>query len=146
MAQPTNEEIVRRYMEAHKSHDYDVLEPLRHKDWINDWPQSGERIRGHANDRSIHEAYPGGLPDVQGLRLVGSEDRWVMSPTFTFQRIVGNGDHWWGAGVGVYPDGSTWHVAMLLELRDGQVYRETWYFAPPLEPADWRKAWVEPTS
>jgi hypothetical protein len=30
MAQPTNEEVVRRYMEAHKSHDYDALEPLRH--------------------------------------------------------------------------------------------------------------------
>ena len=57
--------------------------------------------------------------------------------------IVGSGDSWWGDGTAIYPDGSHWFAAALIELRGGLIYRETWYFAPPLEPPAWRAAWVE---
>jgi hypothetical protein len=30
-----------------------------------------------------------------------------------------------------------------MQLRDGKVYRETWYFASPFEAPVWRAAWVE---
>ena len=66
-----------------------------------------------------------------------------MTPSFTLQRVAGSGDFWWGAGTVTYPDHSTWHFAALLELHDGKVLRETWYYAPPTEAPAWRAQWVE---
>ena len=146
MAGPSNEEVVRRYLAAHKAHDYDAVGALRHPDWTIEWPQSGERVRGHANDKAIMDNWPEGLPDALAMRAVGSEDRWVVTPFNTIQRVVGSGDFWWADGTAAYPDGTTWFVAAILELRDSKLYRETWYFGPPLEAPAWRAAWVERTS
>lgn len=143
MGSPSNEEVVRRYFEAHRVHDYDTVGALRHPDWAQEWPQSGERVRGHANDRAIMDHWPDGLPEAEGIRLVGSEDRWVTTPANTIHRIVGSGDTWWADGTASYPDGSTWFFASLITLRDGMIHRETWYFAQPLEAPAWRAAWVE---
>ena len=143
MTARSNEEVVRAYAAAHRAHDYDAVGRLRHPDWTAEWPQTGERVRGHANDLAIMSNWPGGLPDAGMLHIVGSEDRWVATPGMTLQRVVGNGDTWWADGVATYPDGSTWFAAMIAEVRDGQIYRETWFFAPPLEAPAWRAAWVE---
>ena len=53
MAEQWNAEVVRRYHAAHKAHDFDTIGALRHPDWTCEWPQSGERVRGDANDRMI---------------------------------------------------------------------------------------------
>ena len=143
MAPPSNEEVVRRYSEALAAQDGTVLGSLRHLDWTAVWPQSGERVRGHANDRAIAENWPGGRPIANPTTVVGAEDRWVMTPSFTVQRVVGTGDFWWVAGTVAYADGSTWFFAALLELRDSKVLRETLYFAPPSEAPSWRAQWVE---
>lgn len=143
MAESSNEELVHDCFEAHAKHDYDTVGRLRHPDWYQEWPQSGERVRGVENDRAIMDNWPGGLPTAGKVRVVGSEDRWVVTPAFTFHRVVGNGDAWWADATASYPDGSNWFAAALLELRDGKVYRETWYFGPPLEAPAWRSQWVE---
>ena len=104
MAQQSNEEVVRRYWQAHAHRDLDTLSELRHPDWIVEWPQSRERIRGDANARAGLASYPGGAPQIKTDRFVGSEDRWVMTPFYAVQRIVGNGDFWWGDGTVSYPD------------------------------------------
>jgi hypothetical protein len=88
--------------------------------------------------------WPGGSPEAGFARVVGSEDRWVVTPSWTYQRVIGSGEMWWMDGTGAYPDGSTWFVAGLFEVRDGQVQRETWYFGPPLDAPAWRAQWVEP--
>ena len=66
-----------------------------------------------------------------------------MTPLYQLQRIVGDGDAWWGDGTITYPDGSTWRLAMLLQLRDGRIFRETSYFAAPFEAPAWRAPFVE---
>jgi hypothetical protein len=140
----SNEQVLRDYLEAHRVHDYDLVGTMRAPDWVCEWPQSGERVVGSANDRAIMDNWPGGLPEAgERVRVVGSEDRWVMTPSFTFERVVGDGDSWWADGTGSYPDGSTWFAAGLFELRGGRIRRETWYFAPPLEAPAWRAQWVE---
>ena len=143
MTERSNEEIVRGYWRAHVAHDFDTLSALRHADWTAEWPQSGERVRGDANARAMVENVPGRLADFNAGRLVGSEDRWVMTPLYTIQRVVGNGDFWWGDGTISYSDGSTWYLAVLIELRDGRIYRETDYFAAPFDAPAWRAPWVE---
>jgi hypothetical protein len=139
----SNEEVVRRYLAAHVAHDYDTVDALRHPAWVEEWPQSGERVRGSANDRAIMDNWPGGLPEAGDVRIVGSEDRWVVTPAFTIQRVVGDGDSWWFDGSATYPDGSHWFVAGLATLRDGRILSETWYFGPPLDAPAWRARWVE---
>ena len=143
MAPPSNEQVVRRYVEAVTAHDPNMLGQLRHQEWTAEWPQSGERVRGDANNRAIIDNWPGGRPSARVNRVVGAEDRWVVTPLFTVQRVVGSGDFWWAAGTVSYADGSTWFDVILLELRDGTVLRETWYFAPSSEAPAWRAQWVE---
>jgi ketosteroid isomerase-like protein len=143
MPQLSNEEVVRAYAAALATGDADALTKLRHPDWTVEWPQSGERVRGDASARAIDEAFPGGRPSVRSERFVGSEDRWIVTPIFTAQRIVGSGDSWWTDGTVAYGDGSTWLFASLLGLRDGKVHRETVYFAEPFEAPAWRAPFVE---
>ena len=139
----SNEEVAHRYTDAHTRHDYETLGSLRADDWYEEWPQSGERVRGHANDQAIMTNWPGGTPQGGPPRIVGSEDRWVLTPAWTYQRIVGSGEMWWADAVGNYPDGSTWFAIGMFWIRDGQVRRETWFFGPPLPAPAWRAAWVE---
>ena len=143
MATMSNEEIVRAYARAHEVLDDDALGALRDPAWVAELPQSGERIRGHANDRAIAHAWPGGHPRGTATRIVGTEDRWVTTPAWTMQRVAGSGDMWWIEAAATYPDGSTWSAVLLIELRDGKVLRERWHFGQPFEAPAWRAPFVE---
>ena len=143
MVEPSTEEVVRAYLTAAQSGDLDRLSQLRHPEWTEELPQSGELVRGDANERAIAEHYPGGLPTLDRIRIVGSEDRWVVTPSSTVQRVVGSGDSWWADVKVVYRDGSTWFAAKLFELRDATIYRETTYWAEAFEAPAWRARWVE---
>ena len=140
----TNAEVVRRYLAAQVDHDYETQGALRHADWTALWPQSGETVRGDVNMRAILEHYPGGAPTLaREGKLVGSEDRWAVSPLGGAYRVAGEGEKWWGDWQITYPDGKTWRVIMLIELREGRIYRETSFWAEPFAPAAWRAQWVE---
>ena len=140
----SNEEVVRRYWEAHRTGDLDAESALRHPDWFAEYPQLRERIRGDANQRAIIEHYPGGPPrPSEAVRIVGTEDRYVVTPAYTVERIVGDGDAWWADGTAIYPDGSLWYFVVMMELRDGLVARETAFYAAPMETPAWRLPWIE---
>ena len=142
----THEEIVREYLEACAAKKFDALARLRHPDWQTLWPQSGERVVGSAHWAEIAEQYPGGPPEVSLDRLVGSEDRWVVTPGNTVARIAGTGDFWWGEWRMKYPDGKVYQCVALIEIRDGLIWRETVYWAEPFDPPDWRRLLVEPAN
>ena len=144
MSEPSSRrEIVERYAAASARLDLEAQAALRHPDWAVDWPQSGERVRGSGHFAKIVENYPGGSPTVEVSRIVGSEDRWVLTPGNTVLRVEGSGDFWWGEWTLVYPDGEMYSVVSLMELRDGLVYRERVYWAPPFEAPEWRRPFVE---
>lgn len=144
MDERTNEEVIHAYVHALTVDDSAALARLRDPAWFLDYPQSGERIRGHANERAIAENYPGGIPEVDPGRIVGSEDHWVVTPSFTFERIAGSGETWWSEGRARYPDGSTWFTATMYHLHDHRVVREVTYWAEPFDAPAWRAGWVEP--
>src|SRR5215470_19073899 len=97
---------------------------LRHEDVVIDMPQSGERIRGRDNLKAMQDAYPG-------------------PPTITVRRIVGSGDVWVVEARSDY-NGRIYHVANIIEFREGKIIRETRYYADPFEAPTWRAQWVEP--
>lgn len=139
----TNEEVVREYARASAELELETLERLRHADWTVHWPQSGERVMSSASFADIVHRYPGGRPTTKVQRIVGGEDRWVVTPGNTVLRVAGTGDAWWGEWVMTYPDGQVYHCVDLIQLRDGLVYRETAYWAPPFDAPDWRRPFVE---
>ena len=139
----TNEEVVREYARASAELELETLERLRHPEWTVQWPQSGERVMSSASFADIVHRYPGGRPTTKVERIVGGEDRWVVTPGNTVLRVAGTGDAWWGEWVMTYPDGQVYHCVDLIQLRDGLVYRETAYWAPPFDAPDWRRPFVE---
>jgi ketosteroid isomerase-like protein len=144
MTELSNEDLVRRYLDAGGRNDLDALEAMRTSEWQMRWPSSGELVPSSAAYRSIHQQFPGGFPRFDTLRIVGTEDRYIVSPANTVLRIAGNGDVWIGEARLRYGDGTEWYQVKLLELRDGKVHRETDYWAPITDPPAWRAALSEP--
>ncbi len=142
MSQQGDRTIVERYARALPG-DFATLASLRHADFVEEWPQSGERIRGHANYQAIHENYPGGLPDLKPRRILGSEDRWVVTPSFTPLRIIGTGDVYLIHSAGAYAGGDIDQAVVIVELRDGKIAKQTTFFAPAFDAPPWRERWVE---
>jgi hypothetical protein len=97
---------------------------LRDPDYVMDMPQSGERIRGRENMRSMQETYPN-PPSIELRRVVGAGDVWTVEMQSDY-------------------DGRTYHVVMIVEFRGGKILRETRYYADPFDPPAWRAQWVEP--
>lgn len=142
MAEQGDRAIVERYARALPG-DFATLAGLRHPDYVEEWPQSGERIRGHASYQAIHENYPGGLPDLKPRRILGTEDRWVVTPSFTPLRIIGTGGVYVIHSAGAYAGGENGQAVVIVELRDGKIAKQTTFFAPPFEAPAWRARWVE---
>jgi hypothetical protein len=136
--------VFEAYLRAANSRDVAALEGLFDDDFEDVYPQSGELTRGLANFRSIIEQYPGGGYAGQGTdRLVGTEDRWVLTPSFTVIRIEGTGDTFTGVTRSRYPDGTDWYIVTIAQMRNGKLWRAETYFAQTFEPPAWRAAWVE---
>src|SRR6266542_7084550 len=146
MRELAGREIVERYMRA-IPRDFDALGELHHPDFIAEYPQSAEVIRGPDNFRAANERYS--QVQTETRRVTGTEDRWILSPGFlslTPTRIVGAGDTFTVEAIATYPDGETYHVVAILELRDGKVFRGRMYFAAPFEAPAWRAPYAEPMS
>jgi hypothetical protein len=139
---PTNREIVERYATAIRDAG-ESLDRLRHPDFVEEWPQSGELVRGAANMRAIDDHYPSRPTEGDVMRVVGSEDRWVVTPTYTPLRIEGTGDVYTLVSRAIYPPDGVWYVTSVIELRDQLVWRVTTFFAEAFEAPAWRAQWVE---
>jgi ketosteroid isomerase-like protein len=142
-----NRDVVEQLARALAEEDLDAQIALLHDDYVGQYPQSGEIIRGRANRRAITENYPGGpsLP-VTVSSILGEDDKFVSAPSWPAWSIVhvaGSGDEFTMTGTITYPDGQTWHAIALLTLRDGKIWRETDYFAAPFESPEWRPPYVE---
>jgi hypothetical protein len=145
MAEPSGRAITERWARAIEDKDFDAQAALIADDFIDEMPQSGERIRGKANWLAVARNYPGGVGTVEpgSGRLVGAEDKWVLTPSFSVLRIEGSGDVYTYAGTIHYSNGETWQIVSIVELRDGKVAKSTTWYAAPFEAPDWRAPYVE---
>ena len=125
--------------------DVNALDEILHPEFEETWPQSGERVRGVANFKAILANYPGGPQKREIERIVGSEDRWVFTPSQTLLRIGGAGEVYTGVFRTRYPDGSRWYVIQVLEFKDRRVWHAQTFFAPVFDAPEWRRQWVERT-
>ena len=139
----TPRDLLGRLYDAFNRHDYDEAMKLLHPDFIEDWPQSGERIYGPANLRAILENYPDGVTFEATPEYHGPDEEWAITPGYTVIRVTEAGN----SGTGViklrYGDGSEWWMLALFELKDDLLHRQTTFFAGPFEAPEWRARWVE---
>jgi hypothetical protein len=97
---------------------------LRHEDYVMEMPQSGESVRGREKMREFQEAYPT-PPSIQLRRVLVRDGLWVVE------------------GVNDYGGGQVFDVVLIIELKDGKLWRDRRYYAEVFEAPQWRAQWVE---
>jgi hypothetical protein len=105
-----------------------VLRAIATDDFVQEWPQSGERIVGKEASIKLDEAYQGATG---------------TSPKMTFGRMLGGGDIYVVEGTIDYGDGTPVRYVGISEFRDGKVCKITEYFANPFPAPEWRAGFVE---
>jgi hypothetical protein len=136
-----------RFSAALSNVDQAQYRALVTEDFITDWPQSGERVRGVANLFAIFENYPtaGGrlANDTSTVKTQAADGVRLVAPTYTFVAVEGGGNTGTFTLKAKYPDGSIWWVINLYRLRDGRYAHTTTFFAPEYPAPEWRAQWVE---
>ena len=144
-----NEQQVRRLdeMDEKEAHDflsdlYSRLSPeeeynVRHpEDYVMEMPQSGERFRGRENMRAFQEAR-------RALRQSGDLGSPTSPPSLQVRRVLVKEGLWVVEGIIDYGGGQVSDIVAIMELRDGKMWRDRWYFAEPFQAPEWRAQWVE---
>ena len=106
------------------SGDWDGARALLADDYVQEWPQSRERINGADDAIEINRNFPGGMPSMTFRRMTEAGDVAVMEIDLR------------------YPDGSVYQGVSVLEAREGKLVKEIDYFAQPFDPPQWRSQWV----
>ena len=123
MSEQQNRETLERLVQAFVQHNFDDLQDLLHEDVVEEYPQSGERIRGLQNYRSYAENIPR-MPNVSDYNIKVSGDLSIAERTVEYE-----GNRSYNTGI--------W------EAEDGKIKRSTQERAGAFEAPQWRAQWVE---
>ena len=125
-------DVAERFRSVIESGDLDGfiggLDELATDDFVEEWPQSGERIRGKDRVRRLNESY---------------RDATGTNPRFAFRRLHALGDTFVVEATIDYGDGTPVSYVGIGEVRDGKLAKMTEYFANPFEAPAWRADIVE---
>ena len=124
MSADENRAVVQRLWQLFDAFDFAAAADLLADDFVCEWPQSAERIRGAKNYIALNSAYPG---------------RWRC----TVERTVAEGDTV-AAEVRLTYGERTERAIGFYELRGGKIARETTYWPEPYAAPASRAQWVEP--
>ena len=94
-------------------------------DYVQEWPQSRERIEGPDDALAINRNFPGGMPAMTFRRAHSAGDLAVLEVELR------------------YADGSRYQGVSVIQVHDGKVVKEVDYFAQPFEAPQWRAQWVK---
>ncbi len=144
---PESREVLELMTEIMRTGAVDRLDEVLAPDFVQEIPQSGERVCGATNFRKILESMPGiGKTPALGIQsypyIFAQESHYLMTPTFNVVRVEG-GDQAASYVKAVYPDGSQWYIVTFTTIREGKITRRIDFFAPFFEPPTWRADWVE---
>jgi ketosteroid isomerase-like protein len=119
------EAVVREYWRLMASNDFPSVKAVLAPDFVMEWPQSGERIRGPENFARMNAEYP-------------TTGHW----RFHLHRLVASGDEvvtHMGVGDGTRQD----EAISFFTVRAGRIVRLVEYWPEPFAPAENRRHLVE---
>jgi len=118
-------DLIKKYWKLMGTNDFRSAGSILSDDFVLEWPQSGERIRGRDNFAAMNEQYP-------------ANGRW----TFTVNRLVGTDDE----AVSDVTVGDGVQIARVIsffEVRDRQIAKMVEYWPEKFVARDNRKHLVE---
>lgn len=120
-----SKQVVERFWGAMQTNDFKAAGEFLHDDFVLDWPQSGEKIRGRTNFIAINENYP-------------AHGRWH----FTINHLIAEGNEV-VSDVSV-TDGLIHGRAITFStVREGRIAYQVEFWPEPYSPPAWRDEWVE---
>lgn len=117
------EELVRALWERFDRFAFDEVGELLHDDFVCEWLQSGERVRGRGNFIAFNKHYPGQWR-IRVVDLVSAGDRVVTEIRAEF-------------------NGESVTAISFVSIREGRIAYIREYWPEPYEPQAWRLQWVE---
>lgn len=136
--------LIGRFVDALNDRDFFTLAEVLDPDYVEELPQSGERIRGRDNWLEILKNYPGGVPGLTDRgQVVGGEQQLIMTPAFSLIRAACDKGKAACYALCRYPDGSEWYGIWFMTLRNGKLARSIVLHAPIFGAPEWRTQWVE---
>ena len=129
-----DDEMVERIRSAYETNDMEAFGKAQYElaseDFVQEYPQSGERFRGRDKIFEMNSSYS----SQTGTR-----------PTAKLRRILKPGQAWVIESTIDYGDGTPVSAISIVEMGpDGKATRQTDYFANPFEAPAWRAAYAEP--
>lgn len=121
-------EVVRKFWELMKSNDFRSVGAILGDDYVLEWPQSAERIRGRDNFAAMNEQYPAHGP-------------W----RFTVNRVVGN-DGEAVSDVSVTDGVQSARAISFFTVAGGKVVKMVEFWPDSYEAPENRKHLTEPIS
>ena len=120
-----SKQVVEQFWAAMQTNDFRRVGQLLHDDYLLEWPQSAERIRGRANFIGVNENYP-------------AHGRWE----FTVNQVVAEGDR--VVSDVIVTDGVVkGRVITFSTVREGRILHQTEFWPDPYEAPEWRAQWIE---
>jgi hypothetical protein len=123
----TSEQQIRATLEHHWSAsaagDLDAEHDIYQDNAICEYPQSGERIHGKNNLKSLRGHHPGRPGGFAVRRISGSGNLWVTEYVIDYK-------------------GKPVYTVSIMEFEEGKCCRETQYFGDPFDAPSWRAQWV----
>lgn len=128
-----NDALERKLRDLYSSGDMEglmgLMSDMAAPDMVQEWPQSGERIRGRDNIAAVNQNYEGATG---------------TAPKMTLRRILKPGSAWVVEATIDYGDGTPVSMVSIIETNaEGKIVKETDYFANPFPAPEWRRKWVE---
>ena len=120
-----SKQVVEQFWASMQTNDFRRVGQLLHDDYVLEWPQSAERIRGRANFIAVNENYP-------------AHGRWE----FTVHQIVAEGDRV-VSDLDVTDGVVKGRVITFSTVREGRILHQTEFWPDPYEAPEWRAQWTE---
>ena len=120
-----NKQVVEKFWATMQTNDFKAAGEFLHDDYVLEWPQSGEQIRGRENFVAVNTNY-------------SAYGRWE----FTIHRILAEGNEV-VSDVGVTDGVVTGRAITFSSIRDGKIMHQVEFWPDPFEPPEWRAEWVE---
>jgi hypothetical protein len=116
--------VLERHWSASAAGDLDAEHDIYQENAVCEYPQSGERILGRENLKSLRGHHPGRPSGFTVHRITGSGNLWVTEYVINYQ-------------------GNLVYTVSIMEFEGERCRRETQYFGDPFDAPSWRAQWVE---